>query len=208
MTKLMLSWNDRFALIDHFAPSDAQVCAAFGLSQDELDTARSLRTAGTFAPTRNFEVTQYASVFTASGAAPTANDAPIARIANIAAPSTTGPATVAKAEHDKTGTQTTHRMPTATVHAKPESASKRVKEPQKRGRKGDKIVKAFSAVPTTQTPIDQFIAEHGVSLAVLRQSKRFLAAMDPAIAASIGKINVRQDKATHQLMIWREASEE
>ena len=206
MSKLMMSWNDRFALIDHFTPDDTQVCAAFGLSQDELDTARSLREAGTFASTRNFDVTQYSSVFTASGAAPTANVTPTARITNITAPATTGPGTMTKVEFEKVGTQTTHRMP-APVQAKPESASKRIKEPQKRGRKGDKIVKAFSAVPTTQTPIDQFIAEHGVSLAVLRQSKRFLAAMDPATAASIGKINVRQDKATHQLMIWREALE-
>jgi hypothetical protein len=46
--------------------------------------------------------------------------------------------------------------------------------------------------------------QHGVSLAVLRQSKRFLAKLDPAIVATIGRINVRQDKATKQLMIWRD----
>jgi hypothetical protein len=49
----------------------------------------------------------------------------------------------------------------------------RSSEQKKRGRKGDKITKAFLAVPEIPTPIDEFMTTHGVSLAVLRQSKRF-----------------------------------
>ena len=93
---------------------------------------------------------------------------------------------------------------TATTHAKPETASKPAKQLKKRGRKGDKIFKALAAVPTTQMSVDTFIAQHDVSLAVLRQAKRFVATLDPAQAVAIGKINVRQDKTTKKLMIWRE----
>jgi hypothetical protein len=165
MSKLNLSWSDRFALIDHYKPTDEQVCATFGLSQDELDTARVMASAGAFRANANFDFSRYPNVFTA--------------------PLMTNPTT-------------------ASSFQKPESASKRPKVPQKRGRKGDKIITAFQAVPTTQVPIDDFIQEHGVSLAVLRQSKRFLGKLDQEMAAKIGKINVRQDKATKRLMIWRE----
>ena len=57
------SWNDRFALIDYFLPSDPQICVAFGLTQDELDTARDLRTAGTFKSTPNFDAVQFDGIF-------------------------------------------------------------------------------------------------------------------------------------------------
>lgn len=201
--KLMMSWNDRFALIDHFAPSDNQACAVFGLSQSELETARDLRAAGTFASTPNFDVTQYTSVFSADNM-PVAisNPVPVAPPTVVVKPAVaTQVTTRVREERPVTAIQP---KGTATTHAKPETASRKVKEPQKRGRKGDKITRALTAVPTTPTPVDAFIAEHGVSLAVLRQSKRFMASMDAATIASIGKINVRQDKTSHQLMIWRE----
>jgi hypothetical protein len=54
--------------------------------------------------------------------------------------------------------------------------------------------------------INAFMQQHGVSLAVLRQSKRFLAKLDPSVATKIGTIKVRQDKATKELMIWRESN--
>lgn len=172
MSKMNISWSDRFALMDHFKPSDEQACAAFGLTKDELDTARSMAAAGTFRATKNLDIARYAHVFTTDGSSPVAT-----------VPPTPGPTSVAK----------------------PESATKRVKVPQKRGRKGDKIAIALQAVPLTSVPVDQFIAQYGVSLAVLRQSKRFMTKLDPAVAAKIGKVNVRQDKATKQLVIWREA---
>jgi hypothetical protein len=176
----MMSWSDRFALIEALKPNDAQVCAAFGLTNDELSTARSLRDAGTFKPTPNFDVTKYANVFSTDGS-------------SVA---TSAPDVTIKA--GKTGT--------ATTFTKPESASKKAKVPQKRGRKGDKIATALAAVPTTQTSITAFMQQHGVSLAVLRQSKRFLAKLDPSVATKIGTIKVRQDKATKELMIWRESN--
>lgn len=183
-----LSWNDRFALIDYFLPSDAQICVAFGLTQDELDTARDLRSAGTFKNTPNIDCHQYDGIFNV-------------KVPEVIVP----PAPPAPMVRPKTPIVPSVRpQMTATVHAKPETATRRVKEPQKRGRKGDKITKALQAVPTTPMSVDAFIAEHGVSLAVLRQSKRFIEGMDAATARTIGRVNVRQDKTTRQLMIWRE----
>jgi hypothetical protein len=43
-----------------------------------------------------------------------------------------------------------------------------------------------------------------VSLAVLRQAKRFISNMTPDEAAVVGKVVVKQDKDTKILMIWRE----
>lgn len=174
MSKIM-SWSDRFALIDHFQPTDASVCAAFNLTQAELDTARSLRAQGTFVANPNLDVEKFKSVFTTG--------------------STPQPVTV------------TPKVPTATVHARPESATKQPKVPQKRGRKGNKITSALQAVPTTPMSVDTFIQQHGVSLAVLRQAKRFVEKMDTTDAAKVGNVMVRQDKVTKQLMIWREAQE-
>lgn len=163
MTKLNLSWSDRFALINRYQPTDEQVCTTFGLTQDELNTARDLAASGTFRANPNFDFSRFDNVFTKPP-----------------------------------------EVQTPAAFAKPESASKRVKVPQKRGRKGDKIITAFKAVPTTQMPVDAFIEQHGVSLAVLRQSKRFLSKLDAETVSQIGKINVRQDKASKKLMIWRE----
>lgn len=184
-----LSWNDRFALIDYFLPSDPQICVAFGLTQDELDTARDLRTAGTFKNTPNFDALQHEGVFNVK--VPEVTTPPVI-VAPVPPVSITAPAVQVRPQ------------PAMTVHSKPESATRRVKEPQKRGRKGDKITKALQAVPSSPMPVDKFIAEHGVSLAVLRQAKRFIEGMDTQTAQSIGRVNVRQDKATRQLMIWRE----
>lgn len=184
--KLTMSWGDRLAIIDHFIPTDNQVCAVFGITQDELDTARKLRIEGTFVATPNLDVSKYGDLFMTSTIQSTSSPRGIQMNTNAV----------------KTPVATTHTMPD--VIMKPETASKPVKQPQKRGRKGDKILKALQSVPTAQVPVDMFIQQHGVSLAVLRQAKRFVTGLDPAQAQTIGKINVRQDKATKKLMIWRE----
>ncbi len=174
MSNLTMSWPERFALIDHYSPTDAQICATFGLSEDELLTARQLRAAGTFMASTAFNAADVGNVFTMPVVAqPTTNIQP----------------------KNRSG---------AMSFARPETASKRVKEPQKRGRKGNKIATALAAVPTTQTPIDVFTQQHGVSVAVLRQSKRFIERLPVDVQRQIGKINVRQDPTTRKLMIWRE----
>lgn len=171
----VLSWSDRFALIDHFTPPDAAVCAAFNVSQAELNTARQLRAQGTFRATANLDVTKYDNVFSGAYSA--------------------GPIPVVTAR------------PNTTVHTRPESATCPAKVPQKRGRKGNKITTALQAVPTTPMVVEDFVKQHGVSVAVLRQAKRFIQNMEPADATSIGTVHVRQDKSTKQLMIWRTTQE-
>lgn len=172
---LTLNWNDRLALIDYFQPTDEQIQAVFNVNQDELDTARSLRQSGTFAPNANLDVSKYSRYFKTPSVST----------------QTTHAATATKAKS------------TATTHAKPETATKKAKVPQKRGRKGNRIQLAFQSITETPVPVDIFMKQHNVSLAVLRQSKRFIETLVPEVAAKIGTINVRQDKQTKQLMVWR-----
>ena len=176
MKRPTLNWNDRFAVIDHFTPTDVQIQKAFCVTQDELATARTLRTNGTFAPNASLNAAKYSHLFNQAG----------------------GTAT----------TQTTSEgqgIGNATVHTKPETATKKVKVPQKRGRKGNRIEMALRAITTTPVPVDMFMKQHNVSLAVLRQSKRFIETLGPVVAAEIGTINVRQDKISKQLVVWKRA---
>ena len=176
-----LSWSDRFALVDHFAPSDTAICSAFSLTDDELATARQLRSSGTFTASKTLDCASYAGIFDGS---------------TSTAPAIT---TMARTSH----TNPVNKGGSTTHVAAPESASKRVKAPQKRGRKGDKITLALMAAPITPTPVDAFMKQYGVSLAVLRQAKRFVEKLDDDTRAKIGKVVVKQDKATKQLMIWK-----
>lgn len=83
---------------------------------------------------------------------------------------------------------------------RPETASKKSLTLKKRGRKGDKIAKAFAAIPATPTTVNTFIEEHSISLAVLRQSTRF------DTSPRLGKVRVKKDKQTGNLMVWRETN--
>jgi hypothetical protein len=79
------------------------------------------------------------------------------------------------------------------------SATKVVK---KRGRKGTKIADAFNAITLTPQPVDQFIDQQGVSLAVLRQHKRF----DVSGLAPVKVKKIRVDGNENKILcIWREA---
>ena len=177
MKKLsMMSWNDRFAIIDQFKPSDNTICDVFNLTSMELHTASRLRAAGTFAPNPHLNTTQFAELFNDID-----NELSLLPVVNV-------------------------KISSVTVHNKPETATKKVivKEIQKRGRTGNKIQQALFAVPNTPVPVDQFIQEHGVSVAVLRQSKRFTEHLSVNDRQLIGKICVKQDKTTKILMIWKE----
>lgn len=71
---------------------------------------------------------------------------------------------------------------------------------KRRGRKGDKITTCFQSIPNEPTPVEAFLAQHGVSLPVLRQFKRFDNTGLP------GQVNVR--KRDGVLMVWRSATVE
>ena len=174
-----LSWSDRFALIDKYKPSDEVICEKLDVSQDELDTARDLRRAGNFKAKVEINVGNYAKMLSGS----------------------TKPVTV------KTENATSHAKPVTKTKAKtpvastPTTATKPVRELKKRGRKGSKIANAFVAVPREAVSAESFIAEHNVSLAVLRQARRF------DKSGLNGSVCVKQDKVTKTLMVWRAVPE-
>ena len=88
---------------------------------------------------------------------------------------------------------------TSTTTAKPATATKPTRTPKKRGRKGSNIVNAFGAIPVTPTDAEAFITEHNISMAVLRQAKRFdKSGLD-------GAVHVRKDKESGNLVVWRDA---
>lgn len=157
MIPKILTWNDRFALIDRFQPSDDTILVLFGVTDNELTAARGLRTVGMLVPAKNIDYTTYAPSFS-----------------------------VKKTEAN---TQMIDKP------KEPQTATKKV---LKRGRKGNNISIAFQNVPTTPTNAETFATEYQVSMAVLRQSKRF------DTFSETGQIRVKKDKKTGQLMIWRE----
>lgn len=172
----LLSWNDKFTLINKYQPDDQTICKVFNLSQSELQTAKQLHTLGMFQINKQLDTAKYGDLFTTQ--VPIFVD--------------TTP------NHIKDNTQ--HSI-------SPETATKRTKLPkipQKRGRKGDKILNAFLAVTSEPQDAEEFAKQHGVSLAVLRQSKRFIETMSDEHKSQIGKIFVKQDKTTKTLNIWRE----
>ncbi len=164
-----LSWNDRLALISAYKPSDTAICNALGITQDELHTARELEANGHFVATKDLDVSAYSNLFVEDSISTPRN-------------SNTGSESISK--------------PTSTIQP-PETATKKVIAPKKRGRKGDNILRAFSAIPETPTGAIPFATQHSVSLAVLRQALRF-------DKTDLGKVRVKKDKTTKELMIWRE----
>jgi hypothetical protein len=189
-TSKSLSWNDRLALIDHYKPSDEQICSVFGLTQEELTVAREMRTNGTFTPSTNLDVASYNKMFTTESVKPIASlDTGI---------TTTSKPSVKKAPKVKTATKTATKTSGVTSTQKPQTATKKVPEPKKRGRKGTKILDAFQAVPETPTPVDAFMQNYEVSLPVLRQASRF------DKSGLTGRVRVKKDKDSKTLMIWRE----
>lgn len=66
-----------------------------------------------------------------------------------------------------------------------------------KGARPSKITQAFEAIEATAQPVDKIVEQYGVSLAVLRQSKRF-------DKTGIGQVHIRKDKDTGVLMVWRQ----
>lgn len=173
-----LNWSERFALIDHYKPSDEKICQVFSVSNDELVTAREMRTGGNFVASNSLDVNNFAGNFGLTASAAKKSSTKASKVPS----KTTKPSS------------TTHSVNAAT----PTTATMKKAEPKKRGRKGDKIANAFTAIPVTPTPVDTFASTYGVSLAVLRQSKRF------DHSGLEGAVRVKKDRETGTLMVWRE----
>jgi hypothetical protein len=176
-TKTKLSWSDRFALIDHYKPTDERITTAFGVTQAELDTARTMRSDGTFTASKDLDVGSYDTVFSDS------------------APATVAETVTSTKKPSKAAAKTSTKTESA-----PETATKKTSPPKKRGRKGTKIHEAFRSIPTSPTSVDDFAKKYGISIPVLRQSKRF------DTARELGTVRVKRNKTNGLLEIWREAA--
>ncbi len=168
------TWGQRLALIDAYSPTDGVACTALSVTIDELGAARELLSKGTISLDTSV-VKGNSDIFKGVKAAATTT-----RVAKTDKPEKAAKKTTAK----KAG------VPAAT-------ASPPVRTPKKRGRKGSKIQNAFAAIPTDPTDATKFATKHSVSLAVLRQAKRF-------DKAGTGVVRVRKDRESGVLMVWRE----
>lgn len=68
-----------------------------------------------------------------------------------------------------------------------------------KGTRPSKIAMAFDSITDKPQAVNEIIEKYGVSLAVLRQSKRF-------DKGNSGQIHIRKDKVSNELMVWREQS--
>lgn len=169
-----LSWSDRFSIIAVATQQmpeidNSIICKVFGVDDEELAIASECFADGIFKPNPNIDAEFYLPFF--KGETPEFPDTP-SRVRTL-------PEVVSKAI-DPAERQLFANKPK-----------------QRTGRKGSNISRAFSAIPTEPVPAEEFAAKHRVSMAVLRQYKRF-------DKAGRGQVNVRKDKATGVIMIWRE----
>lgn len=76
-----------------------------------------------------------------------------------------------------------------------DTSTQKVYKPK--GTRPSKITQAFESITNTPQPVTAVIDTFGVSLAVLRQSKRF-------DKTETGQVHIRKDKESGELMVWRE----
>lgn len=160
------NWRDKLSVINEFKLSNAAAVQVFNTTESEIQTARGLVEKGLLS-------------IPALHADERAKWEPIVATAHSIKPFVSSQTTITIAP-------TTAKVATPRKAAIPGA---------KRGRTGNKIITALNAIPTTPQPIDAFIAAHGISKTVLRQSKRFL---DSSI-----KVSIKKDKATGVEMICR-----
>lgn len=161
-----LGWPERLAIMNHYGLDDDTAATAFGVTRDEVSTAKELKDAGSISLADGINFSLYKDDL-----------------------SIKTPKAVEKAK----GT---------TEPTKPITASKPIKAPKKRGRKGSKIAIAFQNVPTEPISIVEFTEQYQVSIPVLKQHRRF----DKSGLSGI--VRVRKDKESGELMIWREVEKE
>lgn len=172
-----LSWSDRFSIIAAAKVelpdiTEEDILKVFGVDKDDYDMASECLADGTFKTNTRIDAMFYVPFF--KGETPEFPE-PEARVRTL-------PEMVSKA-------------------IDPENRPLFASKPQKRsGRKGNNISRAFAAIPSTPVPAEEFATKNRVSMAVLRQYKRF-------DKENTGQVNVRKDKETGVIMIWRSAED-
>lgn len=164
-----LSWADRFGIVNNMdeAPSDTDICRVFKVSEDELVQARSLLDRGVLRTNPRVNHEFYSLFF--KGQTP---------------------------EFPKV-TARTRVLPLPPDNEERRLFASQNKTVRPRGRKSNNIDLAFKAIPTTACDVEKFAEKHRVSVAVLRQHKRF--------DKYPGTVFVRKNKDTGITEVWREA---
>ena len=170
-----LSWSDRFGIlakaIGHYPDiTESDICEIFRVDVDELSIARECLNDGVFKSNLTIDADFYLPYFRGE----------VPEFAQVDARVRTLPEIVSKAI-DPADRQLFANRP------KPRT-----------GRRGNNISRAFAAIPHEAVPAEEFAKKHRVSMAVLRQYKRF-------DKLHTGQVNVRKDKESGLIMIWREA---
>lgn len=182
----LMPWADRFALIEQFQPDSDQICVTFGITMEELVVARQLQDEGILSSTPTVDVKNYSVEFFTV--------VPASKLMTV-------PTSTADVDDIVIPEFQMYTPPPPTLN---EDGT--IAKTQKRGRGGSKITDALLAVPTVAVPVEQFATKMDVSVAVLRQSTRFIKNMTPEQQAIAGSIFVRKDPNTKVLMIWKEVS--
>lgn len=166
-----LSWTARLTIIERYDLTDAESVTNFGVSLEELNMAKEFKEDGVFKTDPTLDMEQYSTVLVRDSIAnPKSQKAPTMNESETTAPTT----------------------------KKPRKPSSAIKNPSKKvGHKGTKIASAFTAIGLDPISVDTLITQTGVSLAVLRQARRF-------DKTGGGPVRVRKDKTTGALMVWRE----
>lgn len=170
-----LSWSDRFSIIAVATTqiptiTENDICKVFGVDVEELAIASECFADGIFKSNPTIDADFYIPYFRGEEPA----------FPEVEARVRTLPELVSKA------IDPAERQLFA---SKPKVRS---------GRRGNNIQRAFAAIPTSPVPAEEFANKHRVSMAVLRQYKRF-------DKENKGQVNVRKDKESSVIMIWREA---
>lgn len=165
-----LSWADRFGIVERMdeTPSNADICRVFKVTEDELGQARELLDRGVLRTNPRVNHEFYSLFF--KGQTP---------------------------EFPKV-TQRVRVLPLPPDNEERRLFASQNKAVRPRGRKSNNIDLAFKAIPTTPTDVEKFAEKHRVSVAVLRQHKRF--------DKCSGTVFVRKNKDTGITEVWREAA--
>lgn len=172
-----MGWSERMTVCSSFDLQDPQtaqhVCEVLNITEEELESGIGLVAGGDCELNQDIDPAEYTELFDLSKIK--LNEA------------------VAQAPQEQTGTA----RPDLT-QAPQTATSAKVKG--KRGRSGDKIDLAFQSIPHEPVSLESFRTQHGVSVPVLRQQKRF------DKFSELGKVRVKKD-GSGELTIYREQPE-
>ena len=165
---VQLSWADRFGIVSamEVKPSDADICRVFKVTPDELVTAQQLFADGIIKVNPRINHQFYELFF--KGETP---------------------------EFPKT-VQRTRSLPLPPDNEERRLFASQNKTVRPRGRKSNNIDLAFKAIPTSPVDVEKFAEKNHVSVAVLRQHKRF--------DKYPGTVFVRKNKDTGVTEVWRD----